>query len=203
MLLDTVSAKVLVEHWTHSENALQAELYTEITVDAARTLAALRARDFLGTGLIPRQADKRSWDIWFDMGGQIHFFRSYRNWCRSNAIVLSGLTTLSDAAAKEFSGKKLGTLVLDGLVRISDAVAASLSRYRGPLSLNGLLELSDNAALALGKHRNGPGADSKDRMRAAGMKHEWNDLRLRDDLIVSAVGRSSLLTRDPKWEAYE
>jgi hypothetical protein len=202
MLLDTVAAKVLVEHWTHSKSALQAELFTEITDDSARMLAALRPRDFLGTGHIPR-GDKRSWDIWYDRWGAVSFFESYRDWCRSNAIVLGGLTTLSETAANEFLGTKLGTLVLDGLVRISDAVAASLSQYRGPLSLNGLLELSDNAALALGKHRNGPGADSKKLMRAAGLNHEWNDLRLRDDLIVSAEGRLSLVTRNPKWNAYE
>ena len=64
---------------------------------------------------------------------------------------LSGLTSLSDAAAEALSKRK-GDLNLSNLKKLGDAAAKSLSRYKGDLRLNGLTSLSDAAAESLSKH---------------------------------------------------
>ena len=69
-------------------------------------------------------------------------------------LSLSGLTTLSDAAAESLS-KHTGDLNLHGLTTLSDAAAESLSKPRGSLYLYGLTTLSDAAAESLSKHRGG------------------------------------------------
>jgi len=67
-------------------------------------------------------------------------------------LLLTGLTTLSDAAAESLS-KRPGDLDLKGLTKITDAAAESLSKHKCHLSLNGLASLSDAAAESLSKHK--------------------------------------------------
>jgi hypothetical protein len=63
---------------------------------------------------------------------------------------LSGLTSLTDAAAETLSKVSEG-LSLNGLTSVSDAAAESLSKHQRYLSLNGLTSLSDAAAESLSK----------------------------------------------------
>jgi len=74
---------------------------------------------------------------------------------------LSGLTSLSDSAAKSLCGKNEEPtneslenydLLLNGLTSLSDAAAESLSKYKDFLGLNGLECLSDAAAESLNKY---------------------------------------------------
>ena len=67
---------------------------------------------------------------------------------------LSGLESLSDAAAVAFS-KCNGDLDLGGLTTLSDAAAEALSKHKGKLSLWGLTSLSDAGAQALAKKKGG------------------------------------------------
>ncbi len=68
------------------------------------------------------------------------------------SVVLYGLESLSDAAAKALSKHK-GELDLGGLKSLSDAVAEALSRHKGDLCLENLESLSDAAAEALSRHK--------------------------------------------------
>ena len=67
------------------------------------------------------------------------------------SLHLHSLTTLSDAAAESLS-KHEGYLVLDCLTTLTDAAAESLSKNEGDLNLDGLTTLSDAAAESLSKH---------------------------------------------------
>ncbi len=76
---------------------------------------------------------------------------------------LSGLTSLSDSAAKSLCGKNEEPtneslenydLLLNGLTSLSDAAAESLSKYKDFLGLNGLETLSDAAAESLSRYEN-------------------------------------------------
>jgi len=71
----------------------------------------------------------------------------------NGSLSLSGLTTLSDAAAESLSKHEGGNLSLSGLTTFSDAAAESLSKHEGGnLSLSRLRTLSDAAAESLSKH---------------------------------------------------
>ena len=63
-------------------------------------------------------------------------------------LVLNGLTSLSDEAAKALAQHK-GSLYLNGLTTLSDEAATALAQYEGRLELNGLTTLSAEAATAL------------------------------------------------------
>jgi len=67
---------------------------------------------------------------------------------------LSGLKSLSDAAAEAFS-KCNGYLYLSGLKSLSDAAAEAFSKHEGKLDLDGLKSLSDAGAQALAKKKGG------------------------------------------------
>ena len=56
---------------------------------------------------------------------------------------LSGLTSLSDAAAQALSQHE-GWLHLGGLKSLSDAAAQALARHKGELRLDGLTSLGDS-----------------------------------------------------------
>ena len=64
---------------------------------------------------------------------------------------LSGLTSLTDAAAESLSKVSEG-LSLNGLTSLSDAAAESLSKVSEDLSLDGLTTLTDAAAESLSKY---------------------------------------------------
>ena len=64
---------------------------------------------------------------------------------------LSGLTTLSDAAAKSL-GSHCGSLHLTGLTDISETAAESLSKHRG-LNLGSQTSQSETAAIRLIKSK--------------------------------------------------
>ena len=64
------------------------------------------------------------------------------------------LTSLSDAAAESLS-KHEGGLNLSGLTTLSDAAAESFSRHEGVLLFEGLTTLTDAAAESLSKHEGG------------------------------------------------
>jgi len=70
----------------------------------------------------------------------------------NGSLSLSGLTTLSDAAAESLSKHEGGNLSLSRLRTLSDAAAESLSKHEGDLYLNGLRQLSESAAESLSKH---------------------------------------------------
>ena len=69
-------------------------------------------------------------------------------------VYLSGLKSLSDAAAEAFS-KCNGYLYLSGLKSLSDGAAEALSKHEGKLDLHGLTSLSDAGAQALAKKKDG------------------------------------------------
>jgi hypothetical protein len=66
--------------------------------------------------------------------------------------ILSGFTSLSDAAAESLS-KHEGDIYLNALTNLSDAAAKSLSQCKGNLYIEGLTSLSDAAAKSLSKHK--------------------------------------------------
>ena len=66
-------------------------------------------------------------------------------------LYLSGVTELSDAAAKSLSN--CWSLSLGGLTQLSEVVGESLTKIEGVLSLNGLTHLSEAAAQSLSKYR--------------------------------------------------
>ncbi|MDB4785601.1 hypothetical protein OAG31_03250 [Akkermansiaceae bacterium] len=68
------------------------------------------------------------------------------------ALDLSGLTSLSDAAAESLSKHKGRILELSGLTSLTDAAAESLSRGEGDLNLSGLTSLTDAAAESLSRY---------------------------------------------------
>ena len=70
----------------------------------------------------------------------------------NGSLSLSGLTTLSDAAAESLSKHEGGNLSLSRLRTLSDAAAESLSKHEGNLKLLGLTSLSDAAAESLANH---------------------------------------------------
>ncbi len=70
---------------------------------------------------------------------------------REGELSLSGLTSLSDAAAESLSKHRGGILHLNGLTSLSDATAEILSKREGELSLSGLTSLSDATAESLSK----------------------------------------------------
>ena len=74
------------------------------------------------------------------------------------ALLLDGLATLSDEAAKALARYK-GHLSLDGLTALSPAVAQALAACEADLSLDGLTTLSDEAAEALARHKRGLSLD--------------------------------------------
>ncbi len=201
MVLDSSEAEGLAQHWIQSTTArLRAGRYTAITDEAARILAGLKPRGKVTAPYLEkRDSNDLAYLNWMYRGGVPQHRSAFRKWYEKNTLDLSGLTTLSETAANEFSEKKLGTLMLDGLRDITDAVAASLSKYRGPLSLNGLITLSDAAAISFGKHWDGPSR-----------KIGWNHLSLRKVRVISAKGFAALgssIASDPgkvftsmKWE---
>jgi hypothetical protein len=67
-------------------------------------------------------------------------------------LCLSGLASLSDAAAVAFS-KHDGGLNFYGLKSLSDVAAEAFSKCNGYLDLSGLASLSDSAAEAFSKHK--------------------------------------------------
>ena len=67
-------------------------------------------------------------------------------------LCLSGLASLSDAAAVAFS-KHDGGLNFYGLKSLSDVAAEAFSKCNGYLDLSGLASLSDSAAQAFSKHK--------------------------------------------------
>jgi predicted DNA-binding WGR domain protein len=66
-------------------------------------------------------------------------------------LILDGLTSLSDGAAKALSKCK-GKLYLSGLESLSDSAAEALSNCKGDLSFSGLKSVGDGAAQSLSKH---------------------------------------------------
>jgi beta-lactamase regulating signal transducer with metallopeptidase domain len=68
------------------------------------------------------------------------------------ALILNGLTTLSDEAAKALAQHE-GSLYLYGLTTLSDDAATALAQHKSNLYLNGLTTLSDEAAAALAQHK--------------------------------------------------
>lgn len=76
--------------------------------------------------------------------------------CKSDGwLQLSGLTHLSDAAAKGLAKFKGVSLELNGLTEVSDSVIQSLVNVDSCLELNGLLSLTDGLARIVASHSRG------------------------------------------------
>jgi hypothetical protein len=72
------------------------------------------------------------------------------------ALNLDGVTTLSDAAAKELEAASRRELFLNSLTTLSPAAARSICKAELDLHLNGLKTISDEALKAMSEHRAHP-----------------------------------------------
>ena len=132
--------------------ALAVELVRTLGLDNEATWLSLLAKSRIAQ--LVKLADSRVTNLLLEIAGagkgiRIIIFGNLHG--RRGGFDLSGLTSLSDAAAQALAQHE-GCLELSGLMSLSDAAAQALAEHKENLWLSGLTSLSDAAAQALAKH---------------------------------------------------